>query len=172
MATLTRKMIFSVVLLLLLLQLVTAVPIPINAICAKTREFRRCVTILEGFDKRSSTAALPVLEQIIIKAATVRTRQIYSDFDFLDRHTGGIPYYRDCRDLYINAYTALENSEQYLQHRNYAKLVEVAGILGQTVTDCKWSLLFRLKKLDKLRNANEDIGVLANAIAAFAKNHI
>ncbi|KAL8457659.1 hypothetical protein ACS0TY_035503 [Phlomoides rotata] len=165
MATLSSP---SLILVLFHLLRLTAAA-PVDDICRKTNEPPRCVSILKASSTRTPAAPLPELEQIAIDAATDSSglNKIKVHNLFLSEKKPNLKrIYGNCENLYMSSLDALLIAPQYLQRRQYAKLVAAAGVVRRSVGGCAAAI----EKNASLRRANEDAGVLADAIAIIAKN--
>lgn len=142
---------------------------PVDDICRQTKEPPRCVTILTSTDSRTPTAQLAVLEEVAIEAASysVGQNKIAAEDLFVfskDPNLRGI--YGNCRNLYQGALDALLSAPANLQRRNYAKLVEAAGLIDRAVSGC--AAAFGNNAASQRGNA--DASVEAQVIAIIARN--
>ncbi|KAH6756997.1 hypothetical protein C2S53_009231 [Perilla frutescens var. hirtella] len=140
----------------------------LNDVCSQTKEQARCITLLKSSDTRSPTAALPELGQIAIVAATDSAGDVkikVHNLGLSERDPKLKSVYLACEDLYFKALDQLLIAPEYLQKREYNKLLAVAGVVRNSVSGCASAV----QNNGGLRQGNIDTGVLADAIAVVAK---
>ena len=140
----------------------------IDSVCAKTRQPSRCVNLLQSTDTRSGTANLAVLAQIAIEAAmdSAGGVKIKAHNLFLSARNPNLKsIFGNCENLCANGLDQLLIAPQYLQKRNYGKLVAAAGVVGRGARGCATAVA----KDATLKQGNDDTAVLAQAIAVIAR---
>lgn len=140
----------------------------VNDVCSKTKDPRRCLSLLTSSDTRADAAALPVLGEIAITAATDVAGDVKAGVQGLlvsARDPKLKDLYRECEDRYRSSLDELLIAPEYLQKRNYGKLAAAAGVVRDGAGRCAAAVA----KEAGLKRKNEDTGVLGEAIAVIAK---
>ncbi|KAG6386144.1 hypothetical protein SASPL_155035 [Salvia splendens] len=140
----------------------------ISTVCAKTRQPSLCVNLLKSSDTRSATANLAVLAQIAIDAATDSAGgvKIRAHNLFLSARNPNLKsIYGNCQNLYAKGLDQLFIAPEYLQNRNYGKLVAAAAVVGGGARGCATAAA----KDAALKQGNDDTAVLADAVGVIAR---